>query len=149
MQPMSEGHIYHTVVTESLPEEIGRERGRESHLMNNQRKPSIFLGSSVEGLDVARAIQKDLRYEADCIVWPQGVFGVGSIPLMDPIGMADRVDFAIFVFTPDDVVRYRETGKTRVRASVSGNVRGASKVLSRQTWRSLMAQRAKFMAVSP
>jgi predicted nucleotide-binding protein len=109
MQPMSEGHIYHTVVTEALPEEIGRERVRESHLMNNQRKPSIFLGSSVEGLDVARAIQKDLRYEADCIVWPQGVFGVGSIPLMDPIGMADRVDFAIFVFTPDDVVRYRET----------------------------------------
>lgn len=36
-----------------------------------------------------------------------------------------------------------KTRKTRVRAAVSGDVRGASKVVSRQAWRALMAQRAR------
>lgn len=86
--------------------------------MNNQPKPSIFIGSSVEGLDVARSIQMDLRYDADCVVWPQGVFGVGSVPILDLVGMADRVDFAVFVFTPDDVLHYRKQEVKAVRDNV-------------------------------
>ncbi|MDR0380762.1 MAG: nucleotide-binding protein [Oscillospiraceae bacterium] len=73
----------------------------------------VFIASSVEGLDVAYAIQGLLEYAADCTVWDQGVFEPGSYTLIDLAAAAAESDYGIFVFTPDDVLKLRdETYKT-------------------------------------
>lgn len=59
--------------------------------MANKQKPGIFIGSSVEGLPIAYEIQTALEHEADCTVWPQGVFEPGSVTLHDLIGMTRQV----------------------------------------------------------
>ena len=41
-------------------------------------KPNIFIGSSSEGLPVARAIQTELVTDTYVPVWNQGVFGLGQ-----------------------------------------------------------------------
>lgn len=67
------------------------------------RRPSLFIGSSREGLDVAYALQESLEYDAEPTVWPQGVFNPTSTTLQDLVAIARRTDFAAFVFTPDDM----------------------------------------------
>ena len=76
-------------------------------------RPSLFIGSSVEGLDVAYALQECLEYDTEPTVWPQGVFNPTSATLSDLLEVAHTTDFAAFVFTPDDVsVMRRREGKT-------------------------------------
>ena len=41
-------------------------------------KPLIFIGSSSEGLEIALAIQANLRDISELVVWKQGVFGLGQ-----------------------------------------------------------------------
>lgn len=94
----------------------GCQKGRGS--MYAKQKPEIFIGSSVEGLSVAYEIQTALEHDADCIVWPQGVFDPSSVTLHDLIEMTRRVDFAVFVFTPDDLTTYRKQEVKTVRDNV-------------------------------
>jgi predicted nucleotide-binding protein len=42
----------------------------------SKQKPKIFIGSSSEGLPVARAIRTELDNDANCVVWNQGFFGL-------------------------------------------------------------------------
>jgi hypothetical protein len=78
-----------------------------------RRKPSLFIGSSVEGLDVAYALQESLEFDAEPTVWPQGIFRPTSSTLASLLAVAHQTDFAAFVFTPDDIRIMRdEEGKT-------------------------------------
>lgn len=73
-------------------------------------RPSIFIGSSVEGLDVAYSLQQSLEFESEPTVWSQGIFLPTHTTLTDLVAEARRTDFALFVFTPDDVrLMRRET----------------------------------------
>jgi hypothetical protein len=68
----------------------------------------MFIGSSSEGLQIARDLQEELAHDVDAEVWSQGVFGVGSGTLESLVEEARRVQFAVFVLGPDDRVIKRD-----------------------------------------
>jgi len=82
------------------------------------RRPPLFIGSSVEGLEVAYALQENLEFDCEPTVWPQGVFQPSSAALIDLYAWSRKVEFAVFVFTPDDVVRIRGRTLQTVRDNV-------------------------------
>lgn len=81
-------------------------------------KPSIFVGSSREGIEIARAVQFQLKEDALVSVWNEGVFGLGQGTLESLVAMLDRFDFAVLVITPDDVVASRESASQAPRDNV-------------------------------
>lgn len=83
--------------------------------MNNSK---VFIASSVEGLNIAYDIQSNLAHDADCTVWPQGVFELSVPPIDSLIKQLDNSDFAIFVFSPDDEIKMRGNFTSAVRDNV-------------------------------
>jgi len=81
-------------------------------------KPKVFIGSSREGIAIANAIHANLTYEAECTVWKDGVFQPSSSTLVDLMRILRNSDFAIFVFSPDDVSIMRENADQVVRDNV-------------------------------
>jgi hypothetical protein len=71
------------------------------------QKPTIFVGSSTEGLEFARAIRSLLQDEAELTLWNEGFFGVGNVFVDTLITGVGRFDFAVLVLTPDDLVQSR------------------------------------------
>lgn len=67
----------------------------------------VFLGSSTEGLEVAKSIQEELGSAATIIRWDQGVFRPGDITLERLIEVVNDYDFAIFVISHDDIAEVR------------------------------------------
>jgi predicted nucleotide-binding protein len=82
------------------------------------KKPSIFIGSSVENLDVAYAIQNNLEHDGEPTVWTQGVFQLSSTTIRDLLNIMDIVDFSVFVFSPDDMTKIRDKEMNTVRDNV-------------------------------
>ena len=81
------------------------------------RKPRIFIASSVESLDVADAINVNLDHQAEVTVWKNG-FKLSSGSIDSLVEKSNSVDFAIFIFTPDDVATIRDETKLIVRDNV-------------------------------
>jgi predicted nucleotide-binding protein len=70
-------------------------------------KPTVFIGSSSEGLSVAGHIQSQLADVAECTIWNQGLFELGQATLSNLFAFIDKFDFAVLVVTPDDKVEMR------------------------------------------
>jgi hypothetical protein len=68
--------------------------------------PNVFIGSSVEGRRIADAIQVGLHQYARCQVWHQA-FALSRNTIDNIFRGASRSDFAIFVFSPDDLLQFR------------------------------------------
>lgn len=66
------------------------------------QRANVFIGSSSEGLAVAKAVQRELSAAADVTVWTQGVFQPGFGYLESLVKALDAADFAVLVLTPDD-----------------------------------------------
>ena len=81
-------------------------------------KSELFIASSVEGLDVAYAIQTLLQYDAECTVWDQGVFEPSSYTVKDLLTMLSRMDYGIFVFSAADDLVIRGEKEKAVRDNV-------------------------------
>lgn len=81
-------------------------------------KPRIFIGSSVEGLNVAYAIQQNLTHDAESTVWDQGVFELSKTTIESLNQTLDNVDFGVFVFSPDDLVEMRNKTASTIRDNV-------------------------------
>lgn len=80
-------------------------------------KPQIFICSSKESLDIANAINVILDHEVEVTVWTNG-FDLVSSSIDSLIKKAETVDFAIFVFTPDDITTIRGETRPTVRDNV-------------------------------
>ena len=81
-------------------------------------RPSMFIGSSTEGLSVAEAIQLNLDYSCEVTIWSQGVFGLGQGTLESLVERLDDFDFAALILTPDDVTISRDEEKQAPRDNV-------------------------------
>lgn len=84
----------------------------------NKSKPSLFIGSSKEGLEAARAIEVNLQHDVEVTLWTGGVFGLNSGTLEALVNALDRFDFAILVITPDDVVTSRDVTSQAPRDNI-------------------------------
>mgnify|MGYP003624911982 FL=1 len=81
-------------------------------------KPRIFIGSSVEGLSVAYAIQQNLTHDAEPTVWDQGVFDLSKTSIESLTKAVDESDFGVFVFSPDDITKMRGNNLNSIRDNV-------------------------------
>ncbi len=70
-------------------------------------KPSVFVGSSSEGLEFARAIRSLLTDVAEVTIWREGFFEIGKTFIETLLDALPRFDYAILILTPDDLVNVR------------------------------------------
>ena len=81
-------------------------------------RPVIFVGSSKEGLQYAKALQQNLDHAMQVVLWSQGVFGLSGGTLEDLVEKLQAVDFAALVVTPDDLVQSRGNSQAAPRDNV-------------------------------
>jgi hypothetical protein len=70
-------------------------------------RAKIFVGSSREGQDIARAIRQQLKDIAEVTLWSDGTFRPGGSTLESLVKTLLDYDFAILAVTPDDTIKVR------------------------------------------
>lgn len=79
--------------------------------------PNIFIGSSVEGKNVADEIVKQLRGFSECKLWTKA-FETGKSNFENLLGQIAFYDYAILIATADDVIisrkKKQKTGRDNV-----------------------------------
>lgn len=81
-------------------------------------RPSVFVGSSSEGVEFARAVRAALERDAEVTVWDEGVFQLGQTFVEALTQALSRFDFAVLVLTPDDIVQSRSLDMSGPRDNV-------------------------------
>jgi len=81
-----------------------RLRERSKYIRTPNTKPVLFIGSSTEGLGIARALQAGLR-SRNLVpkIWTDGVFQASRTTIESLVCFSQDTDFAALVLTPDDV----------------------------------------------
>jgi predicted nucleotide-binding protein len=69
-------------------------------------------------LEAARAVAYQLREDAEVTLWNEGVFGPGRSYLESLVTALDRFDFAVLIFTPDDLVLSRDVSVLAPRDNI-------------------------------
>ncbi len=82
------------------------------------KKPRVFIGSSVEGLEVAEMIQMGLEHYAECVIWNQGVFPIGSTVIESIVDASAEFDFAVIVLSADDLLLKRDVESATPRDNI-------------------------------
>lgn len=80
-------------------------------------KPRIFVGSSKEGIAIARQVKKELSRVADCEIW-ENQFELGNSALEDLVKNLSLYDFGVLVATGDDSTRSRKIQKLAPRDNI-------------------------------
>lgn len=81
-------------------------------------KAKVFIGSSVEGLKIAEKIQENLDYNFDCKIWTQDTFELSQTTIESLEKVLANSDFAIFVFSHDDITTIRSKETVTIRDNV-------------------------------
>jgi hypothetical protein len=81
-------------------------------------KPTLFIGSSNKGLDVARALGSNLDDEADILIWSDHIFAANQYSLDLLLRSLDTIDYAILIITQDDLISQRSGSATTPRDNV-------------------------------
>ena len=71
------------------------------------KKPKLFIGSSAEALDYVQAVHELLSRHAEVTPWSAGSFLAMDYPMESLEQQLDHSDFAVFIFSPDDLVQIR------------------------------------------
>lgn len=79
--------------------------------------PKVFVASSVEGLQVAEAINIKLEFDAKVKQW-DNAFDLSSITITSLIDRAKETEFGVFVFHKDDKTTIRGNEYSAVRDNV-------------------------------
>ncbi|MCM3570433.1 TIR domain-containing protein [Neobacillus mesonae] len=72
-------------------------------------KPKLFIGSAKESIEYVDAIHESLSHAAEVTPWSAGAFLPLEYNMETLERQLDENDFAVFVFSPDDVVNIRGT----------------------------------------
>lgn len=83
-----------------------------------RKRSSVFIGSSTEGLKIAKALQVLLDQACEVTIWSQGIFGLSQGTLESLVAALDQFDFAILALTPDDLVSSRNQENAAPRDNV-------------------------------
>ncbi|MEK8216333.1 MULTISPECIES: nucleotide-binding protein [unclassified Paenibacillus] len=70
-------------------------------------RPKLFIGSSRESIRYARAIHEQLKREAEVNPWYANAFRANEYTMEALERHLDESDFAVFIFSPDDVAQIR------------------------------------------
>lgn len=71
------------------------------------RKPKVFIGSSSEALEIAKAIELRLANYCDTTTWDSGVFKLSRSGLENLEETVKNHEFAVLVLAPDDFMTSR------------------------------------------
>ncbi|MGO8600902.1 TIR domain-containing protein [Rhizobium ruizarguesonis] len=117
---MSLADSFPPLVWRAVAQELSRRLFDRNRLMPTpNKKPRMFIMSSVEGLDVARAIQSGLQHDVLATVWPDGTFWAGGYPLEALETAVAESDFGVAVALFEDIV---ETPRGDRKAAIRDNV---------------------------
>ena len=107
-------------VWRSLAKELAQRLSQRNALLPDARDHiRVFLISSAEGLEVARAVEN--AFERDTFkvhLWTHGTFRISEYPVESLELELNRSDFAIAIVQPDDVTHSRGTEKPSPRDNV-------------------------------
>ena len=81
-------------------------------------RPAVFVGSSSEGLNLARAVRALLAEDAEVTLWNEGLFAIGDTFIESLIHSLPRFDFAALVLTGDDLTTSRQVAALGPRDNV-------------------------------
>ena len=81
-------------------------------------KPRVFIGSSTEGLEVAKAVEVNLKDDTEPVLWSGDVFGPSQTTIESLEKALDTVEFAVLVASPDDLLTKRQTSTEVPRDNV-------------------------------
>lgn len=70
-------------------------------------RPKVFIGSAVEGLDIAKAIQANLEHDTEPTVWNQGIFRLSHANMDNLLRALSTYDFGVFVVSAQDMLKLR------------------------------------------
>jgi len=83
------------------------ERQQDKEYAMSVDLPTVFIGSSSEGLPFAEALKSQLQSDLDVDIWNKGVFELNQSALDSLLHAASLHDYAILLFTPDDELKSR------------------------------------------
>jgi predicted nucleotide-binding protein len=98
------GHLYRGIARVVA----ARLRERSKHIRPRAARPTVFVGSSVEGLELADALRNGLDHCGATIdLWSDvgSVFKPSSTAVEDLTAALNKYDFAVFILSPDDTLR--------------------------------------------
>lgn len=101
---------YPQVLMNECVELCERLRERSKFHISPNPVPELFIGSSKEGLCLAKKFQRAIEKAVPGIkvlIWDKGVFGLSKNNLDSLVMEAKKCDFAIMVMTADDSVKSR------------------------------------------
>jgi predicted nucleotide-binding protein len=81
-------------------------------------KPRIFIGSSGEGLEVAKYVKSYLSADFDCYLWTDDIFKFNESILETLLKEASLFDFGLLIATKDDFLQSRNNAFDAARDNV-------------------------------
>jgi predicted nucleotide-binding protein len=99
---------------EAVPTQAGDRQGAAQDALD----PALFIGSSSEGLAVAKGLQAEVDQYCEPTIWSQGVFAPGDSTLSSLLEASQKFDFAALILTPDDSIVKRGAQAITARDNV-------------------------------